>query len=125
MATYAYLLLSSDPDSNFLQACDIGKSDGCFLDKASFRSVSVLKRPGFLEARKALRKGDTFVVASIDCLSTNPKELLGALESLKRRGVTIVFVRQGITLSTALGKAYLRTLRTLVMLQGAMRLKLD
>jgi DNA invertase Pin-like site-specific DNA recombinase len=117
MAIFGYVLLSSDRDSNFLQVCDIGRSDRWFIESASSRSVSILKRPKFLEARKALRKGDTFVVGATDLLSTNPKELLQALQSLRRRGATVVVARAPFTLASTDGKAYMALLRTVVKMQ--------
>ena len=117
MAIFGYVVLSSDRDSNLLQVRDIGKSDRWFIEEASSRSVSILKRPKFLEVRKALGRGDTFVVGATDLLSTNPKELLQALQSLRRKGVTVVFARAPFTLASTHGKAYMALLRTVVKMQ--------
>jgi DNA invertase Pin-like site-specific DNA recombinase len=117
MATIGYVQLSSNRDTVCEQILDIGKSDRWFLEKASDRSVSVLKRPKFLEARKALGKGDTFVVGAVGLLSTNPRELLQALQSLRRKGVTVVFARAPFTLASTHGKAYMAMLRTVVKMQ--------
>lgn len=117
MATYGYVLLSSNRDSDILQARDIGKSDQWFVEAASYRSVSILKRPEFLEARKSLKRGDTFVVCATDLLSTNPKELLQALQSLRRKGVSVILARARVTLDSANGKAYLALLRSVVKMQ--------
>lgn len=117
MAIFGYVVLSSDRDSNFLQVRDIGKSDRWFIEEASSRSVSILKRPKFLEVRKAIGRGDTFVVGATDLLSTNPKELLQALQSLRRKGVTVVVARAPFTLASTNGKAYMALLRTVVKMQ--------
>ncbi len=117
MATFGYLLLSSNVDKVLLQVSDIGKSDRWFIDEASCQSMSVLKRPEFSKARKALGRGDTFVVGAVDLLSTNPKELLQALESLRRKGVTVVVARAPFTLGSTHGKAYMAMLRTVVKMQ--------
>jgi DNA invertase Pin-like site-specific DNA recombinase len=117
MATYGYVLLSNNLDSNFLQLRDIGKPDRWFLEKASSRSISILKRPKFLEVRKALGRGDTFIVGATDLLSTNPKELLQALQSLRRKGVTVVVARAPFTLASTHGKAYMALLRAVVAMQ--------
>jgi DNA invertase Pin-like site-specific DNA recombinase len=114
MSTIGYVLRSSNRDRTFLRVCDIGKADHWFLEEASCKPVSIFKRPQFLKARKALHKGDTFAVATLDVLSTNPRELLGALQSLKRKGVTVVLVRESFTLCTDLGKAYLAALKSVV-----------
>ena len=117
MATFGYVLLSSNRDSVFIQVCDIGRADRWFLEKASYRSVSILKRPEFLEARRGLQSGDTFVVSTVDLLSTDPRELLQALQSLRKKGVTVVIAREPFTLASTYGKAYMATLRALVKMQ--------
>lgn len=117
MAIFGYVQLSNGRDSNFLQVRDIGRSDRWFIDSASSEFVSIFKRPRFLEARKALRKGDIFVVCATDLLSTNPKELLQALESLRRKGATVVVARAPFTLASTDGKAYMALLRTVVKMQ--------
>lgn len=127
MATYGYIVLSGNTDKTVSQACDIAKVvteachiaklDGVFAEEASNRSVSILKRPKFLEARRALSSGDTFVVAGTDILGTNPKELLQALQSLSRKGVLVVLARSRVTLDSANGKAYMALLRYVVKMQ--------
>jgi len=127
MATFGYIVLSADTDKTVSQACDIakavtqtcdiGKLDDVFVEEASNRSVSILKRPKFLEVRRALSSGDTFVVAATDILGTNPKELLQALQSLSRRGVLVVLARAGVTLDSPDGKAYMALLRSVVKMQ--------
>jgi DNA invertase Pin-like site-specific DNA recombinase len=121
MATIGYILLSSNLGSNYHQACDIGKADYRFLEKASYQSLRILKRPKFLEALKVLHKGDTFAVSTLSVLSTNPKDMLEALQALQRKGVTVVFVQEGFTLSTSLGKAYLAMLRSVAQLEDTLR----
>lgn len=117
MATIGYVLLSSNRDSVLLQVRDIGKPDHWFLEEASSRSVSIFKRPKFLEARKTLREGDIFVVGAVDLLGSNPRELLQALQSLKRKGVTVVVARAPFTLASTHGKAYVAMLRAVVRMQ--------
>ena len=118
MTTIAYVLASStDDQSAFLQVRDIGKTDHWFVEEASCGSISILKRPEFLKAHKFLRKGDTFVVATVDTLSNSPREVLGALQMLQKKGVSIVFVREDFNLSTTFGRAYLATLRSMVKLE--------
>lgn len=117
MATFGYIVLSGNPDNTVRQVCDIGKPDRWFIEEASNRSVSILKRPKFLEARRALGSGDTFAVATTELLSTNPKELLQALQSLSRKGVSVVLARAPFTLGSTHGKAYMALLRTVVKMQ--------
>ena len=118
MTTIAYVLASStDDQSAFLQVRDIGKADHWFVEEASSGSISVLKRPQFLEAQKFLRKGDTFVISTVDILSNSPRQLLEALQLLRNKSVTIVLVREGFELSSTSGKAYLAMLKSLVKLE--------
>ncbi|MFP3925773.1 recombinase family protein [Pseudomonas sp. W5-36] len=127
MATFGYIVLSGNKDKTVSQACDIakavtqacgiGKLDDVFVEEASNRSVSILKRPKFLEVRRALSCGDTFVIAATDILGTNPKELLRALQSLSRKGVSVVLARARVTLDSPDGKAYMVLLRSVVKMQ--------
>ncbi|VVN25557.1 recombinase family protein [Pseudomonas fluorescens] len=117
MATFGYVVRSRNPDNTVRQACDIGTPDRWYIEEASNRSVSILKRPKFLEARKALGRGDTFVVSATEDLSTNPKELLQAFQSLKRKGVTVVVARVPFTLASTHGKAYMALIRSVVAMQ--------
>ena len=127
MAIFGYIVLSGNTDKTVSQACDIAnavthacdtaKLDGVFVEEASNRSVSILKRPKFLEVRRALSSGDIFVVAATDILGTNPKELLQALQSLSRKGVSVVLARARLTLDSPDGKAYMALLRSVVKMQ--------
>lgn len=121
MATIGYILLGSDPDDNYLQACDIGKADQCFLEGAPCKSIRTIERPKFLEALSKLREGDTFVVSTLSVLSNSPKGMLEALNTLRKKGATVVFVQEGFTLSSRLGRAYLATLRSLAQLENTAR----
>ena len=117
MAIFGYVLLSSHRDSGCQQVRDIGRADRWFLEKSSYRSVSVFKRPMFQDAFIDLGRGDTFVVCAVDLLSSNPKELLRALLSLRKKGVTVVVARAPFTLASTHGKAYMAMLRTVVKMQ--------
>jgi DNA invertase Pin-like site-specific DNA recombinase len=117
MATFGYVVSSGNRSNTVRQVCDIGKPDRWFVEEASNRSVCILKRPEFLKARKSLKRGDTFVVCSTNLLSTNPKELLQALQSLRRKGVTVVVARAPFTLASTDGKAYMALLRTVAKMQ--------
>lgn len=117
MATFGYVLLSSNRDTGFNQVHDIGRADHWFLEKSSYRPVSIFKRPMFQDAFINIRHGDTFVVCAVDLLSGNPRELLRALLSLKKKGVTVVVARAPFTLTSTYGKAFMSTLRALVKMQ--------
>lgn len=125
MATYAYSLIGKNPDNNYCQVCDIGEPDQAFVEKGSYGSVPVLKRPKFLEALKVLRKGDTFTISSLSVLSIDPEprpsEMLATLRTLQATGAYVVFVQEGWALSSSLGKQFLVTLRALAQLENTVR----
>lgn len=121
MANIGYILLSNDPDSNYLQACDGDTTDHWFLEKASFQLVRPLKRPKFLEALEVLQRGDTFSISMASVFNANPSGTLEALQALKRKGVAVMFVPEGFALSSSLGRAYLATLGSLAQLEHMVR----
>ncbi len=53
------------------------------------------------------REGDTVVVVAIDRLGRNTIDVLGTVEALQAKGVSVVSLREGFDLSTACGKLML------------------
>lgn len=79
--------------------------DHWFADMASSGSTRALERPGFSEFYRFARKGDTLVISSLDCLSTNRTELRTVLRHLKAKGVAVTSVREGLHLFDSGGPA--------------------
>ena len=65
-----------------------------FSDAASGKNTD---RPGYRAAMLALREGDELVVASMDRLSRNVRDLLGEVERLRKEGVTVTFLKEGFS----------------------------
>ncbi|MDO5532270.1 recombinase family protein [Sutterella sp.] len=68
--------------------------DKLFDDKASGKDTD---RPGYKAALLCLSEGDELVVASMDRLSRNVRDLLGEVERLRKRGVSVTFLKEGFT----------------------------
>ncbi|UNP89623.1 recombinase family protein [Aeromonas encheleia] len=59
---------------------------------------------------KFIRKGDTLIVPAVDRLGRNTIDVLNTVEALQGKGVSIISLREGFDLSTAIGKAMLTIL---------------
>src|SRR3954466_10442603 len=57
-------------------------------------------RPGLASVLKAVREGDTLVIWRLDRLGRSLKELIAMAEDLKRRGVQLRSVTEGIDTTT-------------------------
>lgn len=68
--------------------------DRTFTDKASGKS---LDRPALQEALSYVREGDTLVIHSMDRLARNLDDLRGTVQALTKRGVTVQFMKEGLT----------------------------
>lgn len=67
--------------------------DEVFEDKCSGKD---LKRPGWEEAERFLRRGDVLLVHSMDRLSRNLDDLLETVRHLVAKGVEVRFVRENL-----------------------------
>jgi DNA invertase Pin-like site-specific DNA recombinase len=70
--------------------------DRVFSDKASGKDA---KRPGLQECLGYLRSGDTWVVHSIDRAARSLQDLQAIVQDLTARGVTVRFIKEGLTFS--------------------------
>ena len=110
MRTLAYV--SADNLSTEIQRCEIAQLHNVehwFADEALSESVSVLEQPGFMEALKFARRGDTLIVHSIQSLGRCSFELFDALKALRAKGINVISVREGFDLSSPQAKAFLKT----------------
>ena len=73
------------------------KVDKIFLDKVSGKD---LHRPELENLISFAREGDTILVHSMDRLSRNLNDLLNIVEELTDKGITIKFIKEGITFNT-------------------------
>lgn len=67
--------------------------DETFIDKASGKDTF---RPQLQAALKHIRKGDTFIVHSMDRLARNLDDLRGIVKGLTDKGVTVQFVKESM-----------------------------
>lgn len=68
--------------------------DAVFMDKASGKDTA---RPELQAALKHLRKGDTFIVYSMDRLARNLDDLRCIVKALTDKGVSVQFVKEAMT----------------------------
>jgi DNA invertase Pin-like site-specific DNA recombinase len=88
-----YIRVSS-VDQNTVRQLDGIQVDKIFTDKASGKD---LKRPALQSALEFLREGDVLVVHSMDRLARNLRDLLQLVEGLNGRGISVEFVKEGLT----------------------------
>jgi DNA invertase Pin-like site-specific DNA recombinase len=84
----------STVDQNTIRQLDGVPVDKIFEDKASGKD---LKRPALQSALEFLREGDVLVVHSMDRLARNLRDLLQLVEGLTGRGVSVEFIKEGLT----------------------------
>jgi len=80
-------------DQNERRQLDGQILDRVFADKASGRDTS---RPELTELLRFARNGDTVVVHSMDRLDRNLDDLRSLVQTLKRRGVRVEFVKESL-----------------------------
>lgn len=82
-----------------------------YSDKASGGPKA--KRPGFANAIKACRSGDTLVVWKLDRLGRDLSEVLGVFQRLNNKGAGIKVLTEQIDTSTAMGRFVMHILASL------------
>ncbi len=86
----------STADQNAARQLDGIALDERFEDVASGKSTD---RPQLQSCLKHLRRGDTLFIHSMDRLARNVDDLRKIVKDLTRRGVTIQFVKEGLSFS--------------------------
>jgi DNA invertase Pin-like site-specific DNA recombinase len=90
----SYLRVSSVDQNEARQREAIGQVDREFVDKCSGKDI---ERPALREAISALWPGDMLVVHSMDRLSRNMSDLSKLVKDLTDKGVTVKFIKEGLT----------------------------
>jgi putative DNA-invertase from lambdoid prophage Rac len=124
-ATLAYCRVSTNDQSAEAQRHAIGERykievDHWLDDEGVSKSVKALQCPGFAGLFKFARKGDAVIVAVIERLGREAVEVLESVEALKRKGVTVISMREGFDLGMPFGKCML-TILTAGGLTGTLR----
>jgi len=84
----------SSVDQNDARQLDGVELDKTFTDKASGKDT---ERPQLKALREFIREGDHLYVHSMDRLSRSLKDLQAVVEELTGRGVSVSFVKEGMT----------------------------
>ncbi|NWK86221.1 recombinase family protein [Raoultella terrigena] len=94
MAHVAYIRVSSFQQNSDRQLADTGITfEKVFTEKVSAKDTS---REAFLAMMEYLREGDTLHVHEISRLARNTANLLSIVDTLTKRGVAILFHKEGI-----------------------------
>jgi DNA invertase Pin-like site-specific DNA recombinase len=92
-----YGRVSSTSQNEARQVEALAECERLFIDKASGKSTA--DRPQLSAALDYVREGDTLRTPSMDRLARNTVDLLGLVESLTERGVTVEFIKERLTFS--------------------------
>lgn len=92
-----YGRISSTSQNEARQLDALTGCDRLFIDKASGKSTA--DRPELRAVLDYVREGDTLRTPSMDRLARNTVDLLGLVERLTERGVTVEFIKEGLTFS--------------------------
>ena len=94
--TVGYVRVSSTDQNEARQVEALAGCERLFIDKASGKSTD---RPQLSAVLDYVREGDTIRTPSMDRLARNTVDLLGLVESLTERGVTVEFIKERLTFS--------------------------
>jgi DNA invertase Pin-like site-specific DNA recombinase len=93
---FGYVRVSTVDQNLDRQIEGIGVVDRLFQDKCSGGTTN---RPELQKLKMIARAGDEIVVYSIDRLARNLQDLLRAIDELNNAGVSIKFIKEGLTFS--------------------------
>lgn len=91
-----YGRVSSVSQNEARQVEALAECERVFIDKASGKNTN---RPELSAALNYVREGDTLRVLSMDRLARNTVDLLGLVETLTGKGVTVEFIKERLTFS--------------------------
>ncbi|EGE1206382.1 recombinase family protein, partial [Shigella sonnei] len=83
-------------------------------------SVKASLRNGFSRLLAYAREGDTVVVVAVDRLGRDTIDVLSTVKALQAKGVTVISLREGFDLSSAMGEAMLGIMSTLAQLERSL-----
>lgn len=106
MANIAYIRVSAI-DQNEGRQIEMMKDkniDETFIEKLSGKDM---ERPQLQAMIKYARKGDTVYIESFSRLARNTKDLLDMIETMSKKGIKVVSLKEGLDTSTPSGKLML------------------
>ena len=90
-----------------------------FSDDGVSGAIAASQRPAMASLLAYVREGDAVVVAAIDRLGRDTIDVLTTVEALKKKGVSVVSMREGFDLATDAGKLMLTMLAAVAELERA------
>ncbi|CSQ23914.1 DNA invertase-like protein [Shigella sonnei] len=124
MAILGYCRVSTDDQSITNQQMQIEEAGyniaKWFTDEAVSGSVKASLRNGFSRLLAYAREGDTVVVVAVDRLGRDTIDVLSTVKALQAKGVTVISLREGFDLSSAMGEAMLGIMSTLAQLERSL-----
>ena len=114
----SYARVSTDDQTLDLQSGALAAADceRIFEDTAS----SAAHRPGFCDALKQLRAGETFVVWRLDWLGRSLKDLIARAEALRIQGVGLRSLKEAIGTDSGSGRLIFRIFGALAEFERAL-----
>ncbi|CSZ11051.1 DNA invertase-like protein [Shigella sonnei] len=94
----------------------IYSNNHCHEIRILHRAVKYLPPAGLAYARE----GDTVVVVAVDRLGRDTIDVLSTVKALQAKGVTVISLREGFDLSSAMGEAMLGIMSTLAQLERSL-----
>ncbi|HCS1513382.1 recombinase family protein [Shigella sonnei] len=129
MAILGYCRVSTDDQSITNQQMQIEEAGyniaKWFADEAVSGSVKASLRNGFSSLLAYAREGDTVVVVAVDRLGRDTIDVLSTVKALQAKGVTVISLREGFDLSSAMGEAMLGIMSTLAQLERSLIAQLE
>jgi len=109
--TYGYVRVSTDEQtSNSQRDAIIARfpTASILADDGISWTVPPRERPALgILLNQLLQEGDTLVIYAIDRIGRNARDTLELVEELEKRKITLVSIREGVDLSSAVGQAVL------------------
>lgn len=87
---------SSDDDQDGSVQVDLLVAAGCPKEQIYLAVLAKERKPQLEAAFKALKRGDTLIVCSLEHLATSAKQFLSMAAELDRRGVRLQSLHEGI-----------------------------
>ncbi len=88
-----------------------------YQDDAASGTVPTSQRPALSKVLELVEAGDTLVVVAIDRLGRDTLDVLNTVETLKKKGVSVVSLRENFDLATPIGNFMLTLLAGLAALE--------
>ena len=127
--TYGYVRVSTDEQtSNSQRDAIIARfpTASILADDGISGTVPPRERPALgILLNQLLQEGDTLVIYAIDRIGRNARDTLELVEELEKRKITLVSIREGVDLSSAVGQAVLGVMASFAQMERKLILDQD